>query len=114
MPIQTFAISTATNAQPGEVRKPIGWLMKWMSPRTSLIAPASVWNRNRKMKPVISSGSSQGMMISDRARRWSGNRRLNSSARLKPMMNWKSSERPVKMNVRAMALCVTDWVSVSR
>ena len=30
------------------------------------------------------------------------------------MMNWKSSERPVKMNVRAIALCVTDWVSVSR
>ena len=77
------------------------------------MAPASAWNRNRKMKPVMSSGSSQGMMIRERATRRSGNRRLNSSARLKPMMNWKSSEPAVKMNVRMMALCVTGWTSVA-
>ena len=65
------------------------------------------------MKPVISSGSSHGMMISERATRRSGNRRLNSRARLKPMMNWKNSEPAVKMKVRTMALCVAGWSSVA-
>jgi len=29
------------------------------------------------------------------------------------MMNWKNSEPAVKMKVRAMALCVTGWISVA-
>ena len=48
------------------------------------------------MKPVISRGSSHGMMISERAKLRSGNLRPNSRARLKPMMNWKNSDRNVK------------------
>ena len=40
--------------------------------------------------------------------------RLNSSASPKPMRNWKSSDSTVKLKrVGAMALCVTDWVSVA-
>ena len=39
------------------------------------------------MKPVISSGSSHGMMIRERASRRSGNLRLKSNARPNPMTN---------------------------
>ena len=108
-----FATRMVAKAHPGEVRKPIGWLMRWRSLRIWLTAPASAWNRKRKIKPVISSGSSHGMMTSERASRRSGNLRLNSSARAKPMRNWKNSEPAVKMNVRTMTLCVTGWSKVA-
>ena len=112
MPIQTLAIRIAMKAQPGEVRKPMGWLIRPMSPRIWLTAPASAWSRNWKMKPVISRGSSHGTMISERANFRSGNFRLNSRARLKPITNWSSSDRTVKLNVRTIALWVVACCSV--
>ena len=78
-----------------------------------MTAPASSWNRNLKMKPVTRKGSSHGTMTRDRASLFSGNLRLNSSARPKPMRNWNSSESTVNVRVRIRALCVIDCSRVS-
>ena len=64
------------------------------------------------MTPVTSSGSSHGTRISDRANLRSGNRRLNSSARPKPMRNWNTSDSTVKLNVRKIALSAVGSFSV--
>ena len=91
----------------------MGWLIRCTSCRIWLTAPASNWNRNRKMKPVTRNGSSHGTMTRERASLFSGNLRLNSNARPKPMRNWKSRESTVNVKVRIIALCVTAWSSVN-
>ena len=56
------------------------------------------------MTPVTIRGSSQGTMISERANVLPGNRRLNSKARAKPMMNWPRRDPKVNSNVWTIAV----------
>src|ERR1017187_6933216 len=110
-PIQMLVISTVRYAHPGDTSNPTGWRARCKSSRTWLTAPAWSWNKNLKITPGTSSGSSHGTRISDRGNLRRGNTRLNSSASAKPMTNWNSRDSTVKLNVRTIALSATGSLS---
>ena len=66
------------------------------------------------MTPVTIRGTSQGTMISERAKFLPGNRRLNSSASAKPMMNWPRRDPNVNSSVRKIAARLVGSLKMKR
>ena len=66
------------------------------------------------MTPVTIRGRSQGTMMSERANVLPGNRRLNSKARAKPMMNWQKRDPTVNTNVWTIALRLVGSLRMKR
>ena len=61
-------------------------------------------NDQRKMLPLTTLGSIQPSSSSARSRPLPGKRLLKSKARAKPIVNWKSREPTVKMDVDSQCL----------
>ena len=66
------------------------------------------------MTPVTSSGSSQGTMTRERPSVLPGNRRVNSNARAKPIMNWPTSDPNVNSKVLRMACRLVGSLNTKR
>ena len=66
------------------------------------------------MTPVTIRGSSQGTMMSERANVLPGNRRLNSNASAKPMMNWPRRDPKVNSNVVTIAVRLVGSLRMKR
>ena len=101
MPIQMFAISTATSAHFGEVSQSIGCMPT--ACRKEFTIPESLLSIHDQVDADTSSGSSQGTRNSARSMPDSRNVLKKNTASARPIANWKAIETKVKIAVLTSA-----------
>ena len=97
MPIQMFAISTATSAHLGEVSQSIGCIPT--ACRKEFTIPESLLSIHDQVDADTSSGNSQGTRNSARRMPDSRNVLKKNTASPSPIANWKAIETTVKIAV---------------
>src|SRR6185312_4182415 len=97
MPIQIFAINTATRDQCGEVSQLI-WPMPTAS-RKELTTPESLLSIQDQADPDTSSGSSHGTRNNARSVLFKGKFLMKNAASARPIENWKRMDTPTKSAV---------------
>src|SRR6185312_4321600 len=101
MPIQIFAINTATNAQCGEVSQLICPMPT--ASRKELTTPESLLSIQDQTEPETSSGSNHGTRNSARNVLPSGKFLIKNTASARPIENWKRMDTPTKSAVFSRA-----------